>query len=244
MPHQIGPQNTHWGSSFPSAVMQLVYSAAPADWASEYSLGEFVPLCSDAVGPFWFPSLLGLRTLTGGVLTPLQRCSWSILMPQPTVPQNIHWGSSYPSSVMQLVYSYAPSDWASEHSLRELFPLCSDAVGLFCSPSRLGLRILIGGVLTPLQRCSWSILIPQPTGPQNTHWGSSYPSAEMQLIYSNAPADWACFNYCITYNKSSILLLVVVYWSWIFHTRVCLWASTGVWVTASLLWSPWLCSVF
>ena len=26
---------------------------------------------------------------------------------------------------------------------------------------------------------------------QDTHWAGSYPSAEKQLVYSTAPADWA-----------------------------------------------------
>ena len=45
--------------------------------------------------------------------------------------------------------------------------------------------------LTPLQRSSWCILQPQPTGPQDTRWGKSYPSAEKQSVYYTAPADWA-----------------------------------------------------
>ena len=31
------------------------------------------------------------------------------------------------------------------------------------------------GSLTPLQRCSWCILQPQPTRPQDTYWGSLTP---------------------------------------------------------------------
>ena len=45
--------------------------------------------------------------------------------------------------------------------------------------------------LTPLQRSSRGILLPQPTGPQDTRQGESYPSAEKQSVYSTAPADWA-----------------------------------------------------
>ena len=38
-----------WGEeSYPSAEMQLVYSAAPADWAM--LIREVLPLCKDAVG--------------------------------------------------------------------------------------------------------------------------------------------------------------------------------------------------
>ena len=39
-----------------------------------------------------------------------------------------------------------------------------------------------------LQSCSRYFLQPQPTGPLVS---GGYPSAEMQLLYSTAPADWA-----------------------------------------------------
>ena len=32
---------------------------------------------------------------------------------------------------------------------------------------------------------------------QDTHWGGSYPSAEVQSVYSTAPADWAKKNLCV-----------------------------------------------
>ena len=51
-------------------------------------------------------------------------------------------------------------------------------------------KTLVGRDLTPLQRCSWCILQPQPTG-QHSLWGGSYPFAEVQSVYSTAPADWA-----------------------------------------------------
>ena len=38
---------------------------------------------------------------------------------------------------------------------------------------------------------------------QNTHWRNSYPSAEVQSVYSTAPADWA-----ISLLKFSLLKLV------------------------------------
>ena len=54
------------------------------------------------------------------------------------------------------------------------------------------------GSFTPLQRCSRCILQLQPTRLkmvnchiQNTRWGGSYPSAEMQSVYSTTPADTA-----------------------------------------------------
>ena len=49
----------------------------------------------------------------------------------------------------------------------------------------------LGGGLISLPRCSWCILQPQLTGSQDTHLVGSYPSAEMQSVYSTVPADWA-----------------------------------------------------
>ena len=43
--------------------------------------------------------------------------------------------------------------------------------------------------LTLLQRCSWCILQPPPTGPPGHTLGGIYPTAEMQLVYSVAIAD-------------------------------------------------------
>ena len=53
--------------SYISAEMKLVYSTAPADWASDCLLSylehlwveEVLPLCRDAVSVFWSPSWLG-----------------------------------------------------------------------------------------------------------------------------------------------------------------------------------------
>ena len=58
------------------------------------------------------------------------------------------------------------------------------------SPSRLCYGTLVRESLTPLQRCSWCILQPQLTRPLGTCWMESYSSAEMQLVYSTASADW------------------------------------------------------
>ena len=91
--------------------------------------------------------------------------------------------------------SYQDTRW------REVLPLCRDAVGVFYSPSRLGWDGLVSyprhsleGGLTPWQRCSRSILQPQPTG---LRWfsvistilvgGRSYPFAEMQPEDSTVP---------------------------------------------------------
>ena len=40
------------------------------------------------------------------------------------------------------------------------------------------------------QRCSRYILQPQLTGPQGQLLGKSYPSVEMQSVYSTAPVVW------------------------------------------------------
>ena len=47
-------------------------------------------------------------------------------------------GDSY-SAKMQSVYSTAPANWDTGHSLvRRVLPLCRDAVSVFYSPNRLG----------------------------------------------------------------------------------------------------------
>ena len=161
--------------SYSTAEKQLVYSAAPANWATHWRS-----------------------------LTPLQRSSWCILQPQPIGPliegvlllcreafgvfcspsQLGHsLKESYSSAVKQLVYSAAPANWATHW--RSLTPLqwsswcilqpqpigplidgvlllCREAVGVFCSPSQLGHSLK-----------------------------ESYSSAEKQLVYSAAPANWA-----------------------------------------------------
>ena len=168
LPHLTGPQDTcYGGGTFPFSEMQSVYSTAPSDWATGHSLqdtrwGWDLPLFRDAVGVFYCPIRLGYRTLVVGVgLTPFQRCSRCILL-----------------------YSTAPSDWATGHSLWGW---------------DLG--------LTPFQRCSRRILCPIrvfycPTAPirlgytrcggGDTHCGGgTFPFSEMQSVYSTAPSDWA-----------------------------------------------------
>ena len=39
---------------------------------------------------------------------------------------------------------------------------------------------------------------------QDSRWGASYPSAEMQLVYSTALADWA--NLGFIYKKKKIVI--------------------------------------
>ena len=110
-PSQLGYQDTHWWESSPSAEMQLVYSAAPANLATKTLIGKVLPLCRDAVGVFCSPSQLG--------------------------HQDTHWESLTPSAEMQLVYSAAPANLATKTLIGRVLPLCRDAVGVFCSPSQL-----------------------------------------------------------------------------------------------------------
>ena len=49
----------------------------------------------------------------------------------------------------------------------------------------------VGGILYLCWGCSWCVLQPQPTGLPRHSLGRSYSSAEVQLVYSTAPVDWA-----------------------------------------------------
>ena len=111
---------------------------------------EVLPFWRGAVGVFYKPRRLSHRAF-------------------------IFWDGSYPSAEIQSVYSTAPADWASGHSLGEVFLLCRDTVGVFNNLSRPGRRALIGRGLTLLQRCSRCILQPQPSGPQETRWEGVIP---------------------------------------------------------------------
>ena len=111
--------------SYPSAEMQSVYFTASADWAL---IEGVLPLCRDAVSVFYSLSQLGPHW---GSLTPLQRCSQSILQPQPTGPSL---RESYSSAEMQSLYFTASSDWAL---IEGILPLCRDAVSVFYSHSWL-----------------------------------------------------------------------------------------------------------
>ena len=116
----------------------------------------------------------------GAGITILQRLSWCILQLQPTGPL-----------------------------VGGIWLLCKDAVRIFCSPSQLGWDGFLsyqGQWLersvtpTPLLKCSRSILQPQLTGLRwlsiisRTMVGEKcypHPPAEMQSIYSTAPAGYA-----------------------------------------------------
>ena len=126
-----------------------------------------------------------------GSLTSQQRCSRCIIQPQPTGLLRHSLGETYPSAEMQSVYYTAPADWATETLIGGDLPLSRGAVGVLYSPSRLGYWDTHWGRLTPQQRCSWCIIQPQPTGLLRHSLGETYPSAEVQLVYYTAPADWA-----------------------------------------------------
>ena len=172
-PKPIGPLLEE---SYISAEMQLLYSTAQAYWAT---FGGVLHLCRDAVVVFYSPSLLGhfWRSLTS-----LQRCSCCILQPKPIGPLL---EEAYISAEMQLLYSTAQAYWAT---FGGVLHLCKDAVGVFYSPIRLW---HFWRRLSSLQRCSWCILLPYPTGPLLEE---SFISAKMQLVYSTALSDWATFG--------------------------------------------------
>ena len=188
-------------------------SHSPSRLGHRTLFGEVLPLYWDTVGVSHSPSH---RTLFGGSLTSLLRYSRCIPQPQPTWPQDTFWGKSYPSTEIQSVYPTVPADLATGHFLGEVWPLYWDTVGVFDSPadlatghflgdvlplywdsvgvshtpSRLGHRTLFGGSLTPLLRYSRCIPQPQPTWPQDTFWGKSYPSTDIQSVYPTPPADF------------------------------------------------------
>ena len=153
-----------------------------------------LPICRDTVGVFKSPSNQGQRTLIAGkCLTHMPRCSRCIQQPQQSGPNDTHCGG-------------------------RVLPICRDTVGVFSSHSNQGQTTHIAGKgLTLMQKCSWCIQQPQPSGPNDTHCGGrvlpiyrdtvgvfnspsnqgkttliagegSYPYAEIQSVYSTAPA--------------------------------------------------------
>ena len=114
------------------------------------------------------------RTLVWGVLPLLQRCSRCILQPQPTALRSFN--------------------IISRTRAVTILPLCSDAVGVFCCPSRqyhsswksyLFCRDEVGIFYSP-SRLRWEVVMSYLG---HSLW-ESYPSAVMQLVYSAALAYW------------------------------------------------------
>ena len=115
-------------------------------------------------------SVISRTLVQGRDITPLRRCCRCILQPQPTGLQDTRfvWG---------------------------FLSFYCDAVGVFCSPSRLGYRTLgvfLGGVLS---FCSDAVSVFYSSSRLGYRTlvlcGGSYLFAVMQLVYSTAPADWA-----------------------------------------------------
>ena len=128
-------------------------------------------------------------------LTSLQRCSWYIVQPQPTGPQDTRWEWVLPLCRDVVGILYSQGDWATGDSLgvsltslqrcswyivqsqvtgpqdtrsEWVLPLCRDVVGILYSPRWLGHRHSFGVSLTSLQRYSRYIVQSQVTGPQDT----------------------------------------------------------------------------
>ena len=177
-------------NSYPSAEIQYVYSIAPADWVFRTLIGEFLSLCRDTVCVSYSSSRLGLQDTHWRILIPLQRYSICILQLQPTGSSGHSLENSYPSAEIQYVYSTAPADWVFRTLIGEFLPLCRDTVCVSYSSSRLGLQDTHWRILIPLQRYSMCILQLQPTGSSGHSLENSYPSAEIQYLYSTAPVDW------------------------------------------------------
>ena len=149
-----------------------------------------LPFCRGAVGLFYSPS----RGFTGhslGEYHPLRRCSWCILPPQPTRPQDTRWGEFDSSTEKQTVYSTAPADWATRHSLGEVLLLCREAVGVFYSPNRVVHRTLAGEVLSLAEEQSVYFTAPADCA-SGLSLKESYTFTVKQSVYSNPhPTDWA-----------------------------------------------------
>ena len=153
--------------------MQLVYSTAPADLNTDWTCLIPLQICSRCIIQ---PQLT--RTHIGGVLF-LWRDAVGVFYSLSWLGHSL--GESYPSAEMQLVYSTAPADRDTHWG--RLIPLqrCSRCI-LLAKPT----VPLVGGVL-PLSRDAVRVFYsPSQLG----HLlGESYPSREMQSVYSTAPAD-------------------------------------------------------
>ena len=126
-----------------------------------------------------------------GSLTSLQSWSCCVLQPQLTGPPDTRWGSLTPLQRCSRCYSTAPAQRAIGISLGESYPSAEIQSVLFYSPSRMGYRALVGGVL-PLCRDAVAVILqPQPNGPPDTRWGSLTLLQRCSKCYSTAPAECA-----------------------------------------------------
>ena len=100
--------------------------------------------------------LVSYQNIRLGCLTLLQRSSRCILQLQPTGSQDTRWeGRSYPFAEGQSVYSTAPADWATGHSLEVFYPFAKKQSMYSTVPTDWATR---WESLVPLQRCN-----PPPT---------------------------------------------------------------------------------
>ena len=132
--------------------------------------------------------------------------------------------------------------------VERVLPLCREAVGVFCSPSRQGHRTLAAGSypsvekqsvcsatpadratghslqgLTPLQRSSQCVLQPQPTGPQDTRCRVLPLCREAVNVFCNPSRQGhrtlAAGSYPSA-EKQSVCSATPVDWAnWIFEVR-------------------------
>ena len=176
------------GEPYPSTEMQSVYSAAPDEWDTGHSLGE--PHISAEKQSVYSTSLAtGPQDTRWWILAPLQRC--------------------------KSVYSTAPDEWDTGHSLGEPH-ISAEKQSVYSTSLATGTQDTCWGSLNPPKRCSRCILQSKMTGPQDTHcrghtplqrcsayillsqndWatghslGEPYLSAEKQLVHSIDLEDW------------------------------------------------------
>ena len=106
------------------------------------------------------------------------------------------------------------------HSFGRVFIVSWDAVGVFYSPSRLGHRALIVGVLAFCKVLSVFTTVPADWATGHS-LGEFYPSTEVQLVYSTAPAVWAIeFRKLRTLYVYIYIFRVVFFFLFLF---VCYW---------------------
>ena len=189
-------QDTRGRKSCPSAGMQSGYlkdqptklSCTGNTWK------QVLSLCRNAVGVFkGSPDVaVKYRTHVEGSLIPLQECSRCIqrITRRGCQVQDTCGRKSYPFAGMQSVYSkdqpttlsYKRNPW------KEVLSLCRNAVGVFKGSADEVVihRTHVEAILIPLQECSRCIQKISRRGChiQDTRWMKSYPSAEIQSVYS------------------------------------------------------------
>ena len=163
-----------------------------------------------------------------GGLRPQLRCNWCILLPKSTeksitgastsdcftsiAGHSLCGVGSFPSAETQSVYSTAPADWEKHYWSLNII--------LFYANIQYTRWMGVGvGGLSPQQRYNRCILLLQPTEESVTgdstsysfmsyagHLLGSYLSAEMQSVYSTAPANWEKYNWNLT---------IILFMSWL-----------------------------